>query len=110
MHDIIIIIMIIIIVQTYNPSRTPPRSTTRSLLAVPGPKDVKTKLYGQRAFRYTATILWNALPDTIRESDTKLKTLLFCTLLHAPDRTLPVGLHMQAAHLYVLFHDIKYYY
>ena len=52
----------------YTPSH-PPRSTSRSLLNVPRPRDSKTKQYGQRAFRYVAPSLWNALPGGIKESD-----------------------------------------
>ena len=52
----------------YTPS-SPLRSASRSLLDVPRPRDSKTKRYGQRAFRYVAPSLWNALPGGIRESD-----------------------------------------
>ena len=52
----------------YTPSH-PPRSTSRSLLNVPRPRDSKTKRYGQRAFRYVPPSLWHALPGGIRESD-----------------------------------------
>ena len=52
----------------YTSSR-PVRSASRSLLDVPRPRDSKLKRYGQRAFRYVAPSLWNALPGGIRESD-----------------------------------------
>ena len=52
----------------YTPSR-PLRSASRSLLDVPRPRDSKTKRYGQRAFRYVAASVWNALPGGIRKSD-----------------------------------------
>ena len=42
--------------QKHNPSRLL-RSASRSLLDVPGPRDSKTKRYGQRAFRYVAPSL-----------------------------------------------------
>ena len=45
------------------------RSASRSLLDVPGPRDSKTKRYGQRAFRYVAPSLWNVLPESIKEKD-----------------------------------------
>ena len=38
-------------------------------LNVPGPRDSKTKRYGQRAFRYVAPSLWNVLPESIKEKD-----------------------------------------
>ena len=44
------------------------RLATKSFLDVPGPKDCKTKQYGQRAFRYTAPSQWNAQPRSIRET------------------------------------------
>ena len=54
--------------QKHNPSRLL-RSASRSLLDVPGPRDSKTKRYGQRAFRYVAPSLWNVLPESIKEKD-----------------------------------------
>ena len=45
------------------------RSASRSLLDVPGPRDSKTKRYGQRAFRYVAPSLWNVLPESFKEKD-----------------------------------------
>ena len=36
---------------------------------VPGPRDSKTKRYGQQAFRYVAPSLWNVLPESIKEKD-----------------------------------------
>ena len=59
------------------------RSASRSLLDVPGPRDSKTKRYGQRAFRYVVPSLWNVLPESIKEKDSirsfwaSLKTHLF---------------------------------
>ena len=50
----------------YTPSR-PHRSASRSLLSVPRPRDCKTKRYGERE-RYVAPSLWNALPESMRES------------------------------------------
>ena len=70
------------LIRLYCPSRSL-RSADQSLLAVPGPRVVKTKRYGQRAFSYIATILWNALPRNIRETNSissfrsSLKTFLF---------------------------------
>ena len=46
----------------------PLRSASKALLDVPGPRDCRTKRYGQRAFLYMAPSLWNALPQAIRES------------------------------------------
>ena len=43
--------------------------SSRSLLDVPGPRDSKTKRYGQRAFRYVTPSLWNVLPESIKEKD-----------------------------------------
>ena len=54
----------------HNPSRLL-RSASRSLLDVPGPRDSKTKRYGQRAFRYVAPSLWNVLPESIKEKDSR---------------------------------------
>ena len=56
------------LLQKHNPSRLI-RSASRSLLDVPGPRDSKTKRYGQRAFRYVAPSLWNVLPENIKEKD-----------------------------------------
>ena len=56
------------LLQKHNPSRLL-RSAPRSLLDVPGPRDSKTKRYGQRAFRYVAPSLWNVLPESIKEKD-----------------------------------------
>ena len=56
------------LLQKHNPSRLL-RSASRSLLDVPGPRDSKTKRYGQRAFRYVAPSLWNVLPESIKEKD-----------------------------------------
>ena len=56
------------LLQKHNPSRLL-RSASRSLLDVPGPRDSKTKRYGQRAFRYVAPSLWNVLPENIKEKD-----------------------------------------
>ena len=56
------------LLQKHKPSRLL-RSASRSLLDVPGPRDSKTKRYGQRAFRYVAPSLWNVLPENIKEKD-----------------------------------------
>ena len=56
------------LLQKRNPSRLL-SSASRSLLDVPGPRDSKTKLYGQRAFRHVAPSLWNVLPESIKEKD-----------------------------------------
>ena len=56
------------LLQKHSPSRLL-RSASRSLLDVPGPRDSKTKRYGQRAFRYVAPSLWNVLPENIKEKD-----------------------------------------
>ena len=56
------------LLQKHNPSRLL-RSASRSLLDVPGPRDSKTKRYGQRAFRCVAPSLWNVLPESIKEKD-----------------------------------------
>ena len=56
------------LLQKHNPSRLL-RSASRSLLDVPGPRDSKTKRYGQRAFRYVAPSHWNVLPESIKEKD-----------------------------------------
>ena len=56
------------LLQKHNPSRLL-RSASRSLRDVPGPRDSKTKRYGQRAFRYVAPSLWNVLPESIKEKD-----------------------------------------
>ena len=56
------------LLQKHNPSRLL-RSASRSLLDVPGPRDSKTKRYGQRAFRNVAPSLWNVLPESIKEKD-----------------------------------------
>ena len=51
------------LISLYTPSRSL-RSASQSFLAVPGPKDCKTKQYGQRAFRYIAIVpsqwMWTA--------------------------------------------------
>ena len=52
----------------YTSSR-PLRSASRSPLEVPRPRDSLKRRYGQRAFRYVAPSLWNALPVGIGESD-----------------------------------------
>ena len=70
------------LLKVYEPSRSL-RSANKSLLVVPGPRDVRTKRYGQRKFSYTAPTKWNTLPLSIRESDSvvafrrSLKTFLF---------------------------------
>ena len=56
------------LLQKHNPSCLL-RSASRSLLDVPGPRDSKTKRYGQQAFRYVAPSLWNVLPESIKEKD-----------------------------------------
>ena len=56
------------------------RSSDKLLLNVP---KINTVTYGQRAFSYVATTLWNSIPDNIRKSvtveifKTRLKTFLF---------------------------------
>ena len=61
----------------------PLRSASRSFLQVSRPRDYKTKLYTQQAFRYVAPYLWNALPEGMREDDSvqsfkaSLKTLFW---------------------------------
>ena len=70
------------LIQHHNPSR-PLRSASKPLLDVPGPRECKTKRYGERAFRYAAPSQWNALPEDIRRSDSlsdlkkNLKTYFF---------------------------------
>ena len=56
------------LLQKHNPSRLV-RSASRSLIDVPRPRDSKTKLYGQRGFRYVALSLWNVLLESIKEKD-----------------------------------------
>ena len=56
------------LLQKHNPSRLL-RSASRSLLDVPRPRDSKTKQYGQQAFRYVTSSLWNVLPKSIKEKD-----------------------------------------
>ena len=62
---------------------SPLRPASRSLLDVPRPRASKTKWYSQRAFRYIAPSLWNALPwgtgesDSIQSFKTSLKTHFF---------------------------------
>ena len=63
----------------YKPERTL-RSSKKSLFQVP---QVMTRSYGERSFSHAATILWNNLPDYLREINTydkyksSLKTYLF---------------------------------
>ena len=38
-------------------------------MTVPGPKDCKAKRYGQQAIKYITPSQWNALPRSIRETD-----------------------------------------
>ena len=63
----------------YKPERTL-RSSKKSLFQVP---QVMTRSYGERSFSHAATILWNNLPDYLREIKTydkyksSLKTYLF---------------------------------
>jgi hypothetical protein len=73
------------LVRWYQPSRSL-RSADSSLLVVPGPRDVKTKRFGQRMFRYFASVAWNELPRDVRETASigsfrsSLKTYLFHAL------------------------------
>jgi hypothetical protein len=66
----------------YTPTRSL-RSASKSLLDAPSARDIKTKRYGQRAFKFVAPTLWNSLPGSIREKKsissfrTALKTYLF---------------------------------
>jgi hypothetical protein len=66
-------------VQPYEPTRSL-RSSSQSLLQVP---KTRLKTYGDRAFAMAAPILWNMLPQNLRECDsldifaTALKTYLF---------------------------------
>jgi hypothetical protein len=55
------------LITKHEPSRSL-RSASKSLLTVPGPKECRTKRYGQRSFRYTAPSHWNSIPQPIRES------------------------------------------
>jgi len=61
------------LVETYTPSRSL-RSASRTLLRVPGPRDIKTKRYGQRAFRYNGPKLYNELPDSVKLKDSEIST------------------------------------
>ena len=67
------------IVKSYQPARHL-RSSSITLLT---PYSAITKGYGQRAFQYAIPMLWNSLPNHLREcqffeqSKTKLKTYLF---------------------------------
>ena len=56
------------LLQKHNPSRLL-ISASRSLLDVPGPRNSKTKRYGQRGFKDVAPSLWNVLPESIKEKD-----------------------------------------
>ena len=71
--------------QKHNPSRLL-RSASRSLLDVPGPRDSKTKWYGQQAFRYVTPSLWNVLPESIKEKDSiqSFRPSLKCNCVCAP--------------------------
>jgi hypothetical protein len=70
------------LVRCYQPSRAL-RSADSSLLVVPGLREIKTKRFGQRSFRYFASVAWNELPRDIRETTSissfksSLKTYLF---------------------------------
>ena len=67
------------LVQIYKPARTL-RSGNDRLLVKP---KVRTKTYGERRFDRAAAVLWNELPDELRNSQTvnafkkNLKTYLF---------------------------------
>ncbi len=73
------------LVRWYQPSRSL-RSADSSLLVVPGPRQVKTRRFGQRAFHYFASVAWNELPRDIRETASissfrfSLKTYFFSFL------------------------------
>ena len=66
----------------YKPERTL-RSSKKSLFYVP---QTMTKSYGERSFSYAATVLWNNLPEYLRNIETyekfrsNLKTHLFSIL------------------------------
>ena len=70
------------LVQAYVPSR-PLRSAAQSRLRIPSAGENRKKSLGNRAFSGAAPQLWNALPQTIRQSETivtfrrRLKTHLF---------------------------------
>lgn len=69
------------LLQPYTPSRSL-RSASRTLLRVPGPKDIKSKRFGQRTFRYSGPSLYNDLPEQVKDLElasfkSKLKTYLF---------------------------------
>ena len=65
----------------YKPERTL-RSSKKSLFCVP---QTMTRSYGERSFSYAAPVLWNNLPEHVRNIDTyerfktSLKTHLFNT-------------------------------
>ena len=44
------------------------RQLCRFLLDFPRPRDSRTKRYGQRAFTYIATSLWNVVPESIEDN------------------------------------------
>ena len=63
----------------YKPERTL-RSSNKMLYTVPS---ISTKTYGERTFEYSASTLWNSLPDSLKNITTlekfksNLKTFLF---------------------------------
>ena len=73
------------LLRLYIPNRNL-RSSKKKLLIVPIECNLKT--YGYRAFSHRAPILWNALPDDIRQVEllvtfkSKLKTHLFRQFFH----------------------------
>ena len=70
------------LLNTYKPARNL-RSSNQTLLCIPSVKDISTKRYGERCFRYKSPVLFNELPDELRCIDNaisfkkKLKTHLF---------------------------------
>ena len=68
----------------YTPERTL-RSSKKSLFCVP---QTMTRSYGERSVSYAAPVLWNNLPEHVRNIDTyerfrtSLKTHLFDTFVH----------------------------
>ena len=70
------------IVPSYIPAR-PLRSSDKNLLRVPRKKEVNTKTYAERAFSYSGPSSWNAIPLSLKNSESnasfkaKVKTYLF---------------------------------
>jgi hypothetical protein len=74
------------LVRWCRPSRSL-RSADSSLLVVPGPREVKTKHFGQRTFRYFASVTWNELPRDVRETASvgSFRSSLGTYLFHCAD-------------------------